>query len=1374
MKGPMRAYNCLCLNLFRFGFPPGALGPHGPQELFLRGEHPMQDVPPQMRMSMPADMAKGMGVNPLGMPHHCPPRSMPVQQHNIMGQHFIELRHRASENRPRMPFPPGVMQGGNIDPSLQGPRLPSFPGPPDSRFSLNQGPKMVDPLSSQTGHLHLSASLDNLHQPTQMPGISPIKQAPLMRSMSQPASNETQNMTSSIILSAPPAGQSEAVSVTNSEAVEEKLDAEDSAVKDLEDVEVKDLVDADLENLNLDSEDGKDLDLETNDLHLDDFLTSGKFDIIAYTDPDLDDIKKDMFSEELDLSDPMDDHPEATDISKSASPETGPSSSSASALSKSESSGEQSTSEPKPDVPGNYSSESLAPDQEIKTEVKDCQGPPEVVDQQQPENPSNQQGVLSDSTPVLSSLLIKQQPEEQSLNPIIESVSQGGNLMAQQNPVNDNQHTFVPAVSQTIADTTTAGKLSASGFGADQQDGLTAGVDQTGLSQAQQAALNQNMGPHSQLQRPLLLEEQPLLLQDLLDQERQEQQQQRQMQAMIRQRSSDTFFPNIGMVSGPALLVKQQQNNMTPIMPAAHPTMGNHGMVPGGPPMVQPPMNPMMQIPLHPGQPNAPPRMPNPPPGWHPVASMPMGGPGMPPMMPPQVPAAGSAQPLQMPVGNISQHSQMPVDPQAPPAPPGAVKPLQAGGVKFDDNNPFSEGFQERERRERLREQQERQRVQLMQEVERQRALKHRMEMEQQGMIAPDGGIAPLAQMPFFNSELPQDFMQPQRAPLQQPQQLGPMFPQQQAMQRGMGSPPGAFIQGDRRPMMGNGMMPPDLGPDSVAVQGPNFPHAQPRPRQFSGPGMMPQIPGEGPPFGGDSSTPLPSNFPGSGQSLIQLYSNIIPDEKGKKKRSRKKKKDDDADSVKTPSTPHSDLTAPLTPCVSDTSSTPTRNTHLFGDQDLSRSPLLGSSTPSHSELERQLSGGQSGQPASDTSRTQAQEHERILSNIKLEQTDATECHGPNEGPISSEMNSVKEERNKGNMSPFPAGQSPNKGEAGNELLKHLLKNKSTTPPGLSQQRSEDGLRSEEEDPTDYKALLRQSSIDSNGVSICVYHTAYSDGTSEFPGSLLPEQDKKKGRNKRPPKGGEKPASRYKKRKKEGDDRQLMHSGPDTVMTQIKQVRLFCCFFSLTAASATAENQLSLLPLMEPLIGVNFAHFAPYGSGQLNGENLLSGTFGSASLDGVSDYYSQLAYKNNLSNPPTPPASLPPTPPPVNRQKMINGFATTEELASKAAAMGKHLAGCNRISEDYIAVYLLCVKIPSSYEVSSTPDRPSISMGPRMGPHGMEPRPPMFFHGQGDHAMLHGRPGQMMRPTGPQGMMQQQAHPFHFHPNSPGKGVKGN
>lgn len=59
--------------------------------------------------------------------------------------------------------------------------------------------------------------------------------------------------------------------------------------------------------------------------------------------------------------------------------------------------------------------------------------------------------------------------------------------------------------------------------------------------------------------------------------------------------------------------------------------------------------------------------------------------------------------------------------------------------------------------------------------------------------------------------------------------------------------------------------------------------------------------------------------------------------------------------------------------------------------------------------------------------------------------------------------------------------------------------------------------------------------------------------------------------------------------------------------------------------------------------------------------------------------------------------------------------------------------------------------------------------GQRVGPHGMEPRPPMLFNGQGDSGGLHGRPGQMIRASGPQGMMQQQAHHFHFHPNSPGR-----
>lgn len=515
----------------------------------------MQDVPPQMRRSMSAEMAKSMGGNSMGMPQHFPPRGMPVQQHNIMGQPFIELRHRAAENRPRMPFPPGSMQGNNIDLNLQGQRPPGFPGALDSRCPLNQGLRMVDPVATQSGHIQLSASMDNLHQQGQISGNGELKQSPLVRSMSQPATSETQNMAASMILTAPPAGQNETLSVTSSEVGEEKLDAEESAVKDLEDVEVKDLVDADLENLNLDPDDGKDLDLETNDLHLDDFLTSGKFDIIAYTDPDLDDIKKDMFNEELDLSDPMDDNAEATDINKNSSAGQEASSSSSSVPAKSEALIELSSSEVKLEAPGGQDSTSLVPGQEIKTEVKDCQKTPEVVHQQTAGSTltSNQQGVLSDSTPVLSSLLVKQQPEEQSLNPIVESVSQGGNLIPQPNQVTDTQHNSALAMGQAMPEATSAGESSMAGFGADHQVGLAPGVDQSSLAQTQQTALNQTLGQHNQ-QRPLLLEEQPLLLQELLDQERQEQQQQRQMQAMIRQRSSDSFFPNIGKLFRPLFL----------------------------------------------------------------------------------------------------------------------------------------------------------------------------------------------------------------------------------------------------------------------------------------------------------------------------------------------------------------------------------------------------------------------------------------------------------------------------------------------------------------------------------------------------------------------------------------------------------------------------------------------------------------------------------------------------------------------------------------------------------------------------------------------------------------------------------------------------
>ncbi|XP_060778551.1 histone-lysine N-methyltransferase 2C isoform X9 [Neoarius graeffei] len=1445
----------------RFGFPSGAAG----QESFLRPPHqmqggPMVDVPPQMRRSLSVDLGRSMGGNPqMGPPQHFPPRGLPVQQHNIMGQPFIELRHRAPENRVRLPFlPPDILDHPNhsqrSSTSLMGGQNMAFPG--------TQGPRPPIPVVSQpqqgsVGHLQMSASMENLHQQANMPENTAPQHPALSTTVIHSVSGEALNSTQPTLLAETVPGPTEEIPLPCGDGIE-KLDADDSAVKDLEDVEVKDLVDDDLENLNLDADDAKDIDLETNDLHLDDFIESGKFDLLAYADPELNlEDKKDMFNEELDLSDPIeDDHGETSVLQNVLSEKKSPQTVTKSKNAEPPSHGKL---EENPEV---ESAGSLLTTSNTKTEVKqdsvisedhsvgdnrsldskNSQGEMSNLFEGSPQQIGlSNAGVPSGSAPVLSSLLTKEKLDDSGIGPVAPP-HQGPELQPSMGMMLQGQskdHEMNPAMTvghrmdASLAHGAPLGnpntlpvgsqQLPVQGFGT--SPGQQVDINLPMLSgqqpvphtlhpQAQQVMYPQGsigqQGPkmqQSQSNRPLLLDEQPLLLQDLLDQERQEQQQQRQMQAMIRQRSNDPFFPNIDFdaITDPIMKAKmvalkginkvmaQNSMGMTPMtrmqqMPGAHgpeavgfpqhafgqdgklvpqltrpnpPSFGpgfvndaqrkqyeewlqdtqqllqmqqkfleeqigahrkskkalsakqrtakkagrefpeedaeqlkhvteqqgvvqkqleqirkqqkehaelieeyrvkqQHsmqssmmnpmqampgmpgqppGMMPGGLHMGQPMMGPMQS---HPGQPN-PTRMPNMP-GWHPGGPGPIGGSRIPSHMPPQMPPANPGQP--------PQAQQPPA--MVPPGQPGSVPVGHGVGgttphVKFDDNNPFSEGFQERERRERLREQQERQRVQLMQEVERQRALQ-RLEMEQQGAgMAPDANRDNLAHMPFYNTDLPQDFMQPARP--QQPQQMGSMFTQQGSTPLDFGGPGPAFMQGgERRPIVGTAAFPgqdmgPNFRPKNPMMHGLNFMPGQPRPP------TMPQGGGEGPLFGMESATPLPPNYPGSGQSLIQLYSNIIPEEKGKKKRNRKKKKDDDADSVKTPSTPHSDLTAPLTPCVSDTSSTPTRSAALMGDQDSSElsNSLCSMSGLPPSELERQLSGSgtllrRQSSVGSETERGALEEPQ----GIKQEKVDTSECQGAEGALGSGAAGIVKVEE-----TPSIAGQSPahsTKGESGNELLKHLLNNKSTPPPSTTPHThptSNDGLRSEEEGVAENKGSVKTSSTE--GLDGMNSQLAGNVGSLE---PSLPDQGKKKQRNKRTPKmGAEKPQSRWKKRKKEQEDRQVLYPTTDTLMTQLKQ-------------------QLSLLPLMEPLIGVNFAHFPPYGSRQLTGENRLSGSFGSASLDGVTDYYSQLIYKqNNLSNPPTPPASLPPTPPPVARQKMVNGFATAEELARKASVI---------------------------------------------------------------------------------------------------------
>ncbi|KAI1891323.1 hypothetical protein AGOR_G00142620 [Albula goreensis] len=1418
----------------RFGFPPGG------QEHFLRPPHPMQgpvmDMTPQMRRSLSGDLGRSMGGNPPGLPQHFPSRGLPMQQHNIMGQPFIELRHRAPESRLRLPFGPPAMGpgGGHLQ---RPPRFGDGTGQ-EALFSGNPGNRIGgDPMGvgqppGMGNQLQMSSSLENLHQHPGLMATGP-QHPPLMRSLSHPATTESFSMAPPSLLPpaapAPPPVQADEIPNAAAEVME-KLDTDDSAVKDLEDVEVKDLDDDDLGNLNLDPDDGKDLDLEANDLHLDDLLKSGKFDIIAYTDPELDlGDKKDMFNEELELSDPIDEHCETSDLQRALSEKRNTSSAQrvAPAGGKTATMPEQGLIKQESGVssePANPSNMDLTTKTEVKEGLSHSMESSSCGKQTSERAESSMEGpeaasAMSDPSPVLSGLLGPEKLGDAGMVPPacgnqLASVAQANPVMGLQQsngmPMTDHLMNpnlrMDPSFGQGVALANPGfphGQPPCQNFGVpgpqpEQSLPLprslpaqAAGQQQTPFPQPL-ASLSQQQGGQN---RPLLLEEQPLLLQDLLDQERQEQQQQRQMQAMIRQRSSDTFFPNIdfdaitdpimkakmvalkginkvmaqnsmGMApivmnrmqlsgqQGPAaqcpeagavppqavgpdgklaphavkpqppnfgpgfpndaqkkqyedwlketqqLLqmqqkfleeqigahrkskkalsakqrtakkagrefpeedleqlkhvteqqsvvqkqleqirkqqkehaelieeyrVKQQQCGIQPsvmpgvrppgaMIPGAPPQGG--AMMPGAPPIGQPMMGHMMQMQPHQmGQP-APPHMPGAP-GWQPGAPGPMGGPRMPPHLPQQMPLVNpAAQPVQP-----TLPGQMPMPGNKPPPPPPAVSAGNGNGngggtphVKFDDNNPFSEGFQERERKERLREQQERQRVQLMQEVERQRALQQRLELEQQqqqqGMMGAD---AHANRVGYYNPDMPHDFMQPQRPPPPQQQQMGQMFQQPGFMGLSSGAP---FMQGgERRPIQGNRPFCPEMGPSfghrHPMMPGPGFGPGQPRPAGFGGPGMLPQGSGEGQPFSMEPATPLPPNYPGSGQSLIQLYSNIIPEEKGKKKRNRKKKKDEDAESVKTPSTPHSDLTAPLTPCVSDTSSTPTRSAAPLGEHD---PPEQGS------DLERQLSVG-SGTSGTGLSDLSSELPDKILSKIKLEKGEHSECRGPRdpklEGPTG--VGTVKVEEGKEGASPLPSGQSPahsgTKGEPGNELLKHLLKNKGGPPAAPPADRRDEG-------PADGRALQK--------------HAPTAAGAPGFPqsgnheGSVLADQGKKKQRTKRAPKSTEKPPSRYKKRKKDEEERQMVYSNTDTLMTQLKQ-------------------QLSLLPLMEPMIGVSFTHFPPYGSGQLNGESRLSGSFGSASLDGVSDYYSQLIYK-----------------------KMVNGFATTEELARKAAVMGGH------------------------------------------------------------------------------------------------------
>lgn len=526
--------------------------------------------------SVSPHMRRPMGSNhQMCIPQHFPPRGPQMQQHNIMGQPFIELRHRAPENRVRIPFGPHNV----LDHTNHSHRPPNgFMGGQNIAFPGNQVPRMMDPMfgHSQQGsisHLQTPTNSENRRPLINTSAITTQLQIPLAAQLSHSASNGLVTP-SQLQLSGP----SEEISLSCSDGIEGKLDPDDSAVKDLDDVEVKDLVDEDLDNLNLDADDGKDIDLETNDLHLDDLLESG-FDLIAYADPELNlEDKKDMFNEELDLSDSIDDHGETSDLQKSLS------------VKRSAGCGNVSSAQPQSEdehsiivkLEKNLSNEgNPQPDRMVKTEVhqalisnQEASLMGNSVDEHQPmsskggqDNVSNRfdescAGAHPGSALVLSN--IKEKHEDPTLQTNLgPSVQTNMGLVMLQGQSQDLVHRVDPSVTQAALFGNPTMKQSGNqqmplqGFGSSQGQQVDLNLPmfsgshpvnptQQGMFTSGAAGTQASQEQQNQLNRPLLLDEQPLLLQDLLDQERQEQQQQRQMQAMICQRSNDPFFPNSG------------------------------------------------------------------------------------------------------------------------------------------------------------------------------------------------------------------------------------------------------------------------------------------------------------------------------------------------------------------------------------------------------------------------------------------------------------------------------------------------------------------------------------------------------------------------------------------------------------------------------------------------------------------------------------------------------------------------------------------------------------------------------------------------------------------------------------------------------------
>lgn len=289
---------------------------------------------------------------------------------------------------------------------------------------------------------------------------------------------------------------------------------------------------------------------------------------------------------------------------------------------------------------------------------------------------------------------------------------------------------------------------------------------------------------------------------------------------------------------------------------------------------------------------------------------------------------------------------------------------------------------------------------------------------------APPTGGDGLSQLPFFSSELPQDFLQSPPPPPLPP--AGASRP-----------PPSTQLQGLQQ---------------GAHVGRVRFPAAAPsQDHQAGGPAQRLALE--------PSSSSSPISTSSSPAHLLQLYSDLLPE-----KRSSGSSRRRDGDDVSLSS--HSDdITAPPTPALSDAScSTPTRGSAV-DQSDASFSLSVCGLAPS-SELERQQPFKSLEVKVSSTrlawKPTSGRHRPLTISSVLVPQEERQEVRGACGGGL------LKMEVD------FSSSCSPLQGDAGKELLRHLLKDKlspattpsprAQTPPTARFQLFNENVHSEEED----------------------------------------------------------------------------------------------------------------------------------------------------------------------------------------------------------------------------------------------------------------------------------------------------------------------